>query len=444
MPVFAYSGIDSAGKPAKGVREADSPKALRGLLRREGIFVSDVKEDRAGAGITKGKGLSRDFNFNDLVGPPRITEKHLSVMTRQLGTLLAAGVTLSESLAALFDQTEHRALKSTIGDVRTRVNEGSTLADALSQQLQNRLLPYRLLNRAVTIVMRKLKGEDPYREKVFNDLYINMVRAGETAGNLEQVLTRLADFMQSSLKLKSKIQAAMVYPIIMAIVGVAIVGILMVFVIPKITEIFADNEQTLPWNTELLIWASHVIGGYFVWFLLLFMILLGGFLVWKSKPKGRRAWDAFVLKLPLVGDLTRKVVVARFARTLGTMLAAGVNLLKSLDVAKDILGNVILIEAVEKAKEAIKEGESIAVTLRKSGHFPPIVTHMIAVGEKAGQLEQMLETVAVNYEDEVDSSLTRLTSMLEPLMLVFMGGAIAFVVFSILMPIMDMQNLATQ
>ena len=230
----------------------------------------------------------------------------------------------------------------------------------------------------------------------------------------------------------------------MAVVGVAIVAILMIAVIPKITEIFADNEQSLPWNTEFLIWSSHLVGKWYWLITLLALVGVVAFAAWSSKPEGKRKWHAFVLKLPLVGNLVRMVVVARFTRTLGTMLASGVNLLKSLDIAKDILGNVVLVEAVEKAREAIKEGESIAVTLKKSGHFPPIVTHMIAVGEKAGQLEVMLETIAINYEDEVDASLTRLTSMLEPLMLVLMGGAIAFVVFSILMPIMDMQSLATQ
>ena len=444
MPIFAFNGIDATGKPTKGVREADSPKALRGVLRREGIFVSDVKEDRSGAGITKGKGLSREFSWNNLLGPARVTRKDLSLMTRQLATLLRAGITLSESLAALFDQTDHRALKSIIGDVKTRVNEGSTLADALSNQKQARALAGRGLAVIMQIIVRKAKGEDPFTEKVFSELYINMVRAGETAGNLEQVLARLADFMEADLKLRSKVQAAMVYPIIMAVVGVAIVAILMIAVIPKITEIFADNEQSLPWNTEFLIWSSHLVGKWYWLITLLALVGVVAFAAWSSKPEGKRKWHAFVLKLPLVGNLVRMVVVARFTRTLGTMLASGVNLLKSLDIAKDILGNVVLVEAVEKAREAIKEGESIAVTLKKSGHFPPIVTHMIAVGEKAGQLEVMLETIAINYEDEVDASLTRLTSMLEPLMLVLMGGAIAFVVFSILMPIMDMQSLATQ
>ncbi len=269
-----------------------------------------------------------------------------------------------------------------------------------------------------------------------------MVRAGELAGNLDDVLSRLADFMEASEELKSKVKSAMIYPVIMGVVGFGIMAVLMIAVVPKITEMFQQNGQALPWNTELLIWISDVLRGFW------WGVLLGGFGIawlfrrWKASESGRPIWDGFVLKLPLVGPLVRQVALARFTRTLGTMLRAGVPMLRSLETAKQILGNAILMGVIEKSKEAVTEGESLAISLRKSGYVPPTLTHMIAVGERAGKLEGMLMRVADAYEREVKAKLEQMTSMLEPLMLVGMGGSVVFVVFSILMPIMDMSQIA--
>ena len=230
----------------------------------------------------------------------------------------------------------------------------------------------------------------------------------------------------------------MVYPIIMAIIGGGIMTILMVAVIPELTKMFAQRGKTLPINTRMLIWSSHMMGSYF------YLIFLGmglggyGFFKWTRSKTGQPAWHRFVLKLPVLGPLVRQINIARFARTLSTMLHAGVPMLRSLDTAKEIMKNVILRKAIEDAKTAVTEGESLAVTLRRSGHFPPTVIHMIAVGERAGQLEQMLSRIADTYEGEIDVKLARFTTILEPLMLVVMGGTVAFVVFSILQPIMDM------
>jgi general secretion pathway protein F len=407
MPLYAYKGIGADGKPASGVRAAESPKLLRQLMRKDGVVVTEFDLAKGGKAESKGKGLSREVHLGDFMAKVKKTE--VAAFTRQLSTLLRAGIPLAEGLGALFEQTENLKFKTILGEVRTAVNEGASLADSLAKH-----------------------------PTVFDELFVSMVRAGEMAGNLDEVLTRLADFMESSQRLKGKVQGAMVYPIIMIVVGSIIMAILMIAVVPEITNLFTQEGKALPWNTRMLIWVSDGIGAY--WWLMGGLVVVGviGFRWWSRSPAGRPAWHGFVLRLPLVGPLVRRIAIARFARTLGTMLSAGVPMLRSLEVSRAILGNVVLMKAVEEARAAVTEGESLAVTLRRSGHFPATITHMIAVGERAGELESMLIRVADSYDSEVEMKLGRLTTMLEPLMLVVMGGAVAFVVFSILMPIMDM------
>jgi general secretion pathway protein F len=415
MAVFAYKGIDARGKTVAGAKDAESPKALRALLKRDGIVVTEVAEARAGkaasAATNKGTGLKKEVDFAAML--TRIKQSEVAAFTRQLATLVKAGIPLAEALGVLTEQIENEKFKTTVGDVRQRVNEGSSLADALARH-----------------------------PKVFEDVFVSMVRAGETAGNLDQVLVRLAEFMEAAQRLKSKVGGAMVYPIAMMVISGGIMAVLMIAVVPQITQLFDDAGQALPWNTQLLIFMSKLIGGW--WWLLLALMIGGvyGFRRWLRSPKGRAAWDKAKLKAPMLGPLTRQIAVSRFCRTLGTMLASGVPLLKSLDVAKDILGNMVLKKVIEGAREQIQQGESIAGTLRKSGEFPAIVTHMIAVGERAGQLEQMLANIATTYELEVETKLGKLTSVLEPLIIVLMGGAVGFIVFSILMPIMQMNQFA--
>jgi general secretion pathway protein F len=269
-----------------------------------------------------------------------------------------------------------------------------------------------------------------------------MVRAGELAGTLDEVLTRLADFLEGAQKLKSKVQSAMIYPMVMVIVTVGIIGVLMVKVIPEITSMFQQQGKTLPINTRMLIASSGFMGNH--WKAILLVIIASSilFVKWKATKDGKETWHRFVLKVPVVGTLVRTINVSRFARTLGTMLESGVPMLRALDTSKQIVANVVLRHAIEDAKRAVTEGESLAQTLKKSGQFPPTMIHMVAVGERAGQLEQMLERVATTYEAEVDVKLTRMTSLLEPLILVIMGGIVSFIVFSILQPIMDLGNLS--
>jgi type II secretion system protein F len=415
MPMYAFKGVSPSGKSVNGVRDADSPKTLRQLLRKDGVLVTSFELSRGGkqakeANKKKG-GLSRDVDFGGILGGVKKTE--IASFTRQMSTLIKSGIPLAEALGALVDQVTNLRFKTPLSEVRTNVNEGMSLADALAKH-----------------------------PRLFDELFVSMVRAGEIAGNLDEVLTRLADFLENAQKLKSKIQGAMIYPLVMLFVGVGIMAVLMIKVIPEITQMFTSQGKTLPWNTRLLIWTSSFMGKNILWLSLGLVASIAVFFKWSSSKEGRPIWHRFVLGLPVLGQLVRTINVGRFARTLGTMLHAGVPMLRSLDTAKMIMGNVILQRAIDDAKKAVTEGESLAQTLKKSGQFPATMTHMVAVGEKAGQLEQMLERVATTYEAEVDTKLGRFTALLEPMMLVFMGGAVAFIVFSILQPIMDLGQLS--
>lgn len=411
MPVFAYKGLNSAGRQVKGVKEADSGRVLRSSLRGEGIYVTEFHETKSGKDAKpKGKGLNREVDLGGLLG--RIKPQETAVFTRQLATLLRAGIPLAESLAALIDQVENPRVEEIVTDVRRRVNEGSSLAAALEAH-----------------------------PKMFESLYINMVRSGEAAGNLDEVLFRLADFADNQIALRAKILSALLYPIIMVFVGGIIMIVLMVVVVPQITQLFADMDKALPWNTELLISVSNFLGNYW------WAVIVGGILsylifrYWKKTKAGHLRWDKLRLKVPIFGDLSRKVAIARFGGTLGTMLSAGVPILQALDIVKNVLGNKVLEDVVDSSKESIKEGEAIAAPLKRSQQFPPLMVHMIAVGERSGQLETMLANVSATYQNEVEMKLSRLTTLLEPIMIVVMGGAVAFVVFSILMPILQMNQM---
>jgi len=424
VPVFAYSGLDGRGKKVSGLKDADNQKALRAALKRDGVFLTDARE-ATGALKRQQAGAAAATSLGDvivgLLNPVRALKRwqeratadrvQVSVLTRQMATLLRAGVPLAESLGALVDQIERPGLKRAMAEVKTQVNEGSSLGDAMARH-----------------------------PKIFEELYVNMVRAGEASGTLEVVLFRLADFLDAQNKLRAKVISALFYPVAMIVIGSGIMAVLMITVVPKVTAIFEDTGKALPWNTQLLIGVSTLFSDY--WWALILVIAGGvwGFRRWKRTAKGKATLDRVTLKLPIFGELARKIAITRFAKTLATMLASGVPLLRALDIVKAILGNTVLTKVVEEAKESIKEGESIAAPLRRSGQFPAVVTHMIAVGERSGQLEQMLENVAQAYDLEVDMAMQRLTTLLEPLMILVMGGSVAFVVFSILMPIMEMNE----
>jgi general secretion pathway protein F len=269
-----------------------------------------------------------------------------------------------------------------------------------------------------------------------------MVRAGEASGTLEGVLDRLTQFMESQAKLKGKVIGALAYPALMVLIGVVLISVLMVAVVPNVKSIFSSVGQALPWYTELLLFTSDILSTYW-WLITLFWIAgIYAFRRWRSKPAGRLAWDAFILNIPVFGKLIQMLSVARFSRTLATLLSAGVALLTAMDIVRSVLGNAALEKVVADAIGSIREGQSIAEPLKRSGRFPPMVTHMIAIGEKSGQLEEMLENVADAYDAAVETRVQMLTSLLEPLMIVVMGGAVGFIAMAILMPIIQMSSFA--
>lgn len=472
MAVFEYSGLVAlSGKQVRGFRDADNAKLLRAVLKREGVLLVHAAEDTRGkAGATRNIDL---FAFLQ-----RVTVGDVAMMTRQLATLVVAGIPLVEAVAALTDQVEKAELKRVLTQVRDRLNEGTSLAKALEPHPQ-----------------------------IFPPLYVNMVGAGEASGTLETVLERLSDFMEDQAKLRSKVSAALAYPVLMLLIGTGLITLMMIAVVPKVTAIFQSLDHALPWYTSVLIFVADVvssnqtlgfvltvlsvalvrraiavgsaakaaqragqipksdtgavvvaamptlaigIGAFLVesWFALLVGCALGGaagffvarFQGFLATPAGRLWRDTVFLRLPLFGTLVRMVAVARFSRTLSTLLRSGVPLLRAMDIVKNVLGNAKLQKVIESAIGSIREGESIAQPLKRSGDFPPIVTHMIAVGEKSGQLEQMLENVARAYDTQVETRIQAMTSLLEPLIIVVMGAAVGFIAFSILMPLIQMND----
>ncbi len=404
MAVYAWRGINASGKSVKGVRDADSPKALRAALKRDGVMVTEVLERSEAA-----KKSAREIDLRRFFR--RVSSMDIAIATQQLAVLLRSGIPLVEALTAMIDQLEQEEIRAAFTDARDKVNEGSSFADALRQH-----------------------------PKIFSNLYVNMVAAGEASGTLEAVLQRLAEFLDAQSKLKGKVASALAYPAFMALASSVIILIMMTVVVPKVTAIFEDFEQALPWYTELLIWASDVVTGY--WWLL-FAMLGGGitwFRRWKKTEEGRKKWDLFVLRVPLFGQLLLMVAVSRFARTLATLLSSGVPVLKAMDITRNVLGNTELMRVVEEARASVREGEGLAKPLRASKRFPPIVTHMIAIGERSGQLEEMLEHVAAAYDQQVDVRVQAITSLLEPLIIVIMGGISGAIAFSILMPLLQINE----
>lgn len=418
MPVFAYKGLDDKGKEVRGLLDVESPRVLRTQLKKQGVRIVEHREE----GVTK-KGPAKPRSAKDLLTSAgstevdlkfftqRITVAEIALVTRQLATLLKSGITLIESLSAIVDQVDNEQLKKVFGEVKAAVNEGSSLADAL--------------------------GQHP---KVFDQLFVSMIRAGEASGSLDQVLVRLANFMESQARLRSKVAGAMLYPAIMVGVGGIILVILFVVVIPRITKIFDQVKAELPIQTKVLIFTADIVKGY--WFILfpLIGLSIAGFLKWKDSKKGRPVWDRMILKAPIFGTIARMVAVSRFARTLATLLRSGVPVLNALDIVREVIGNSRLADVVAEARDAIREGQSIATPLARSKEFPPIVVHMVAIGEKSGQLEEMLENVAENYDFQVDQKVESMTTLIEPIMIVGMGVGIAFVVFAVLMPILQLSQ----
>lgn len=407
MPIFEYIGIDSKGKKASGTIDAENDRAARTKLRRMGVFptslgVEGQMKEKAGFGmrIDVSKYLQR------------VKVQDIAVMTRQLSTLISANIPLVDSLTALVEQLENPKLKSIVARAREKVTEGLKLSDSL-------------------------RGYP----KIFSDVYVNMVAAGESSGALDTVLARLADFTEGQAKLRSKVMGAMVYPIIMAVVGVALTVFLLTSVVPQVATMIEESGKALPLPTRLLMGVSGSLVSWWFIYLLIVPIIVFSIKKYLKTPGGRAWWDRKVLKLPLFGKLTRMVIIARFSRTLSTLLSSGVPLLAAMDIVRNLITNSRLRTVIEQTRDNVREGQSIAEPLKRSGEFPPLVTHMIAVGEKTGELERMLERIADTYDTEVEGTVGTMTTILEPVMILVMAGVVGFIVLSIMLPMLELQQI---
>jgi general secretion pathway protein F len=407
MSFYKYTGVTSAGKNVNGVIDADSQKNAKIKLKQKGIYATSVIEKRASDTKEKQDNLKRSVGG-------KIKGSDITMMTRQFSTLVNANVPIVDTLGALSEQVENEKLKMILSELKQKVNEGISIADGLS----------------------------PY-SSIFTPLYINMIRAGEASGTLGLILNRLAEYTEKQAALKNKIVSSMAYPILMVLVSIIIIGVLFVVVIPKITIIFEDMGTALPIYTEILISVSTFSKDNILYIIGAIVLFIFGFRNYIKTSKGKEKWDKAKLRMPLFGRVIRISAVSQFTRTLSTLHGAGVPLLQAIDIVSNVVDNTVIKQAIKEAKLAVSEGESLAATLTKSGQFPSIVTHMISVGEKTGELEQMLGHISTAYEIEVETRIQTLTSLLEPAMIIMMGGTVAFIVISIMMPIMQMTGMAT-
>jgi len=406
LPVFAYKGVTQAGRATRGFVDADSARAARAKLKRDGVFLTEITESASSSAAPREQDKRREISFS-LERLRRISPLDLALATRQLSTLVGAGVPLVQALSALTEQVENTRLKGVIARVRDRVNEGATLADAMAQA------------------------------GPFEDLYIGMVRAGEAGGALEQVLDRLADYLEGQVRLRNKVTSILIYPAIMLGFAILVVAVLVTVVLPQITELLASLDRPLPWFTKAIISLSHFARSWWWAIALAVAGAIAGFRALARTSAGRARLDAAKLRLPIVGRTVRLVAISRFTRTLSTLLAGGIPIVRSLDISKHVANNVILGRAIDAARDSVTEGASLAQPLRSSGEFPPVVVHMVEVGERSGELEAMLEKVAQTYEEQVETSISRLTALLEPLLILLMVGIVIVIIAATLVPLLD-------
>lgn len=402
MPVFEYVAVDAAGKKTRGTVDAENVRAARQRLRSQGLFPTAVEE-----ASEQRKKASRDvvqfFQSN------RVGLKPLSVATRQIATLVSAGLPLVSALQALADQTESEIFKRLIVEVREQVEEGTSLAAALSKY-----------------------------PKAFPRLYVNMVASGEASGTLDSVLTNLAGYLEGQVELRRKIWSALTYPVLMLIICTLVVAGLLMFVVPRIVEIFEKQGAALPLPTRVMIGVSHFLVNY--WYLLIALFFLFLYLLrwYYRQPHGRARVDALMLRIPIFSGIYIKIATARVSSTLATLLSSGVGLLTGLEIVRNIVANVHIAKALDEAREGVREGRALARELGKSKIFPTMLCHMIAVGEKSGELESMLTKAGQSYENEVNATLSGLTALLEPLLMIVVGAIVLFIVISVLMPMTDL------
>ena len=403
MPVYEYKGVTGGGRNVSGVQDGEGLKAVKSKLKKEGIIVLEIRE---GASTRAARRETLSFAFGS-----RVRLGDIANSTRQLATLLSSGLPLMDALSILVEQEENVSLRGALSSVRDTVREGATLADALK--------------------------ENP---KVFSPLYVNMVSAGEASGTLEITLDRLADFLDEQVRFRGRISAALAYPAFMTIIGLGMLLFIFSFVMPRIIGMFQDMKQQLPFITLMLLAVVRFLSSY--WWALLLALAVGAYSLrrYARTQSGKEDIDARLLRLPVFGSLIRMIAVSRFTRTLGTLLQSGVPTLAALDIVRNVIGNSVLANAVQKARENVREGEPIADPLRRSGLFPPVVVQMVAVGEKSGELEKMLLKISDSFDRTVETRLTGLMALLEPVIILAMGLIIGFVVIAIMLPMLEMSS----
>lgn len=420
MPRYTYVALDSRGQESTGLLDASSTNEAIGQLRQAGYFPTNVSEEGTAAG-TDGKASRRAAKTPRAERTPRsknivlfqrksVKPKTLMIFTRQLATLIDAGLPLLRGLTVLAKQERDSVLKSTINKVADSVQGGSTFSEGLAQH-----------------------------PRLFNDLYVNMVKAGELGGVLELVLTRLAEFQEKAQKVKNKVVSAMVYPIIVLLLAVAIMAFLMIFIVPRFETIFHDmlGDKPLPTITLFVIGISGFMQEHWAVLLGAIIVLFAACKVAARTRAGRSVIDRAKLRAPLFGDLIRKTSISRFSRTLGTLVTSGVPILQALNITRETAGNTVIARAISQVHDSVKEGESIVQPLEASGAFPSMVISMIDVGEETGQLPEMLVKIADVYDDEIDNSVAALTSLLEPIMIVLLALIVGTIVIALFMPLVS-------
>lgn len=407
MPIFEYKAVDSAQKKRKGIIDADSPREARIKLRTQHLFVTDIAE-------TRGK-RDRKIAIKGITGvdaPNKLRTDQVATATRQMSSLLAAGIPLAEALRMVIEQAPDKKFEGTMRDIRERVTQGISLADAAAAH-----------------------------PAYFTDLYANMVRAGESSGALDKVMSRLANFLQGQSQLRNKVGAALIYPMIMVVIGIIVVAVLMVVVVPKVTQLLRGRGQELPLPTQVLITISDAFANYWLLMLMGALVFVVLFQLFINSDRGGLLWDRFKLAVPVFGDLMRKQAVARFSTTLSTLLQSGVPALEAIGVTRRVVGNRVLSNALMTVHNHVLEGTDISTPMKLSGVFPPMVTYMVGVGEQAGNLEEMLERVADTYDEEVNLATQKMTSVIEPLIIVVLAVIVAGIVIAIILPLLELQQM---
>ncbi|MCY4381024.1 MAG: type II secretion system F family protein [Proteobacteria bacterium] len=411
MPLYEYKGYHAlSGDSVKGKLEADNIKLAKQKLKQSmKILVAEISQ--VSSPDSQADGQSSPSSFVRQLLRRKIKLDDLSVMTRQLATLQSAHVPIDDSLTALVQQVENESLSHTIAQVKDGVFEGKALGEAMA----------------------------PHGH-CFDRMYVNMVSAGEASGTLPLVLSRLADFLEYKSKVKSDLISALLYPLIMISASLLIIVYLFVSVVPKLEKVFASMKVKLPFFTELLISISRVIQNHYILLIVTTVVLCFLLARWLKTPSGRTFFDRFSLRVPIFGPIIMRVNISRFTKTLSTLLSSGVPIVAALEITKNIVGNTIIVKVIEQAKQSVQEGESLGLTIEKSGEFPPLVCHMIKTGEKTGEMETMLEHVAKAYDVEVERKIASMVTLIEPAMIIVMGGVVVVVVVAMLVPMLSIMS----